>query len=158
MIALADGASSSVVTHSKDAGRFRRPSAALPLLPNDVWGANRNHRRAVGLEGKIPFVIPRQLRIALRELSPTASLCERSHAVLGPRKCLAETDPPRPTRLRRPEGRLQRNQGLSRHIVPISHTARQCAYLRQSLTRFVNTGSTLLALLSINGPISLPRL
>ena len=41
--------------------------------------------------------------------------------------CLVESNPPRPTRLRPPERRLRRNQGLSRHTVPISCSPRQCA-------------------------------
>jgi hypothetical protein len=68
---------------------------------------------AIRAAPEIRFVIPRQLRIALRELSPIASLCDRSHAVLGPRKCLVETNPPRPTRLRRSKRRVRCNRESS---------------------------------------------
>jgi hypothetical protein len=82
--------------------------AELPIPP--FWS---EARLAIRAAPEIRFVIPRQLRIALRELSPIASLCARSHAVLGPQKCLVETDPPRPTRLRRSKRRVRRNQESS---------------------------------------------
>src|SRR6516165_8539166 len=82
--------------------------AVLPIPP--FWS---EARLAIRAAPEIRFVIPRQLRIALRELSPIASLCARSHAVLGPRKCLVETDPPRPTRLRRSKRRVRCNRETS---------------------------------------------
>ena len=82
--------------------------AELPIPP--FWS---EARLAIRAAPEIRFVIPRQLRIALRELSPIASLCARSHAVLGPRKCLVETDPPRPTRLRRSKRRVRCNRESS---------------------------------------------
>jgi hypothetical protein len=65
--------------------------AELPIPP--FWS---EARLAIRAAPEIRFVIPRQLRIALRELSPIASLCARSHAVLGPRKCLRCRSPSRP--------------------------------------------------------------
>jgi hypothetical protein len=72
-------------------------------------------RLAIRAASEIRFVIPRQSRIALRELSPIASLCDRPHAVLGPRKCLVETNPPRPPRLRRSKRRVRCNRESSWH-------------------------------------------
>src|SRR6516164_968970 len=82
--------------------------AVLPIPP--FWS---EARLAIRAAPEIRFVIPRQLRIALRELSPIASLCARPHTVLGPRKCLVETDPPRPTRLRRSKRRVRCNRESS---------------------------------------------
>ena len=82
----------------------------LPIPP--FWS---EARLAIRAASEIRFVIPRQSRIALRELSPIASLCDRPHAVLGPRKCLVETNPPRPTRLRRPKRRVRCNRESSWH-------------------------------------------
>jgi hypothetical protein len=81
--------------------KSRRASnrAELPIPP--FWS---EARLAIRAAPEIRFVIPRQYRIALRELSPIASLCERSHAV---------SDPPRPTRLKRSKRRVRCNRESS---------------------------------------------
>jgi hypothetical protein len=77
--------------------------AELPIPP--FWS---EARLAIHTASEIRFVIPRQSRIALPELNPIASLCDRSRAVSGQR--LAKTNPPRPTRLRRSKRRVRCNR------------------------------------------------
>jgi hypothetical protein len=85
--------------------------AELPIPP--FWS---EARLAIRAASEIRFVTPRQLRIALRELSPIASLYDRSHAALGRWKCVVETNPPRPTRLRRSKRRVRCNRESSWHL------------------------------------------
>ena len=82
--------------------------AELPIPP--FWS---EARLAIRTAAEIRFVIPRQSQIALRELSPIVSLCDRSHAVLAQR--LAKTNPPRPTRLRRSKRRVRCSRESSWH-------------------------------------------
>ena len=83
--------------------------AELPIPP--FWS---EARLAIRAASEIRFVIPRQSRIALRELSPVRTLVRPSHAILG--QCLVKTNPARSTRLRRSKYRVRCNRESSWHL------------------------------------------